>query len=253
VDNTVYAFAGSKGNIYITNGVQIAGALTIPDYIANQYGTNQNPWFVWGDCMFLRGRVWFSVQDQNAGNTTGNCGGVWSFTPTQNLFLGQDQGVGLRLEHQNSYGTYNGVCDVLLPSMNQNANGAQYWSGWTNAYTGGSTGIDFSGTVPYNTAQFGQIDTDIIPVGTFLTPYTPTNIEYKLYRPLVSGETVEIQERPNLTKTFTSFGTDNVVGHTALQFPTTLQQAQWLQFRVKLTSTATTPSFLPITELRLRQ
>lgn len=252
VDNTIYAFAGNKGNIYIANGSQLAGALTVPDYVANPFGTNQNPWFVWGDAMFLRGRVWFSIQDQNAGNTTGNCGGIWSFTPTQNLFLGQDQGVQLHLEHQNSYGTYNGVCDVLLPSQNQKANGSQYWSAWSSAYTGATFGIDFSGTAPYNTAQFGQIDTDLIPVGTYLAPYTPSNVEYKLSRPLVAGETIEILGRGDLTSAFTSFGTDTTATNTAFPFPTVLQGLQWLQFRVKLTSTASSPSYLPIVELRLR-
>ena len=259
VDNSIYIFAGNKGNIYIANGSALAGAITIPDYVADQYGANQNPWFVWGDAIFLRGRVFFSIQDQNAGNTTGNCGGIWSFTPTQNLFLGQDQGVQLHLEHQNSYGTYNGVCDVLLAPQNQQVNGAQYWSGWSSDYSSPTFGIDQPGTVPYTatssttgTAQWGQIDTDIIPVGTFLAPYTPSNVEYKLSRPLVSGETVEIQARPNLTATFISLGTDNVVAHTAFEFPTVLQNNQWLQFRVKLTSTTSSPSFLPISELRIR-
>ena len=275
VDNILYAFSGNKGNIYITNGITIAGAMTVPDYIANQYGTNQDPWFVWGDVMFLRGRVWFSIQDQNAGNTTGNCGGVWSFVPTQNLFLGQDQGVSLHLEHQNSYGTYNGKCDVLLPSQTQLVNGAQYYSGWSNVYTGGtapnnSFGIDGSGTVPYNATsdvvvgvtvpQYGQIDTDIVPIGTFLKPFTASTIEYKLSRPMVSGEQVEILYRPDLTSQFTDLGQgtngngiDNTAGHLSYPFPQTLQESQWLQFRIKLTSTTTTPSFLPFTELRIRR
>lgn len=252
VNNTMYAFSGPKGNIYIANGSQLAGALTVPDYVANPNGTNQNPWFVWGDSMFLRGRVWFSIQDQNASNTTGNCGGVWSFTPTQNLFLGQDQGVQLRLEHQNSYATYNGVCDVLLAPQNQQANGAQYWSGWSDSYSGGNHGIDFSGTVPYNTSQYAQIDTDIVNVGTLMTPYTPQNVEYKLSRPLASGESVELQIRPNLTSAFTSLGTDSTATNLAFRFSTKLQTLQWMQFRVKLTSTASNPSYLPINELRIR-
>ena len=252
VDNTIYAFAGNKGNIYVANGSQLAGALTVPDYIANPNGTNQDPWFTWGDSMFLRGRVWFSIQDQHAGNTTGNCGGVWSFTPTQNLFLGQDQGVQLHLENQSSYATYNGVCDVLLPSQNQQANGPQYWSAWSSDYSAPTYGIDFSGTVPYNTSQYGQIDTDIINVGTILTPYTPQNVEYKLSRPLASGESIELQIRPDLTSSFISLGTDSGAGDLAFRFPAILQNLQWMQFRVKLTSTSSSPSYLPLNELRIR-
>jgi hypothetical protein len=252
VDNTIYIFAGIKGNIYIANGSQLAGAMSIPDYIADQYGTNQNPWFVWGDSIFLRGRVFFSIQDQNSINPTGNCGGIWSFTPTQNLFLGQDQGVQLHLEHQNSYGTYNGKCDVLLAPMNQNANGAQYWAGWSSAYTSPTFGIDFSGTVPYNTSKYAQIDTDLIPVGAYLAKYTPSNIEYKLSRPLASGESIQILYRGDLTSTFTSVGTDTTASNLSFPFTSDMQNLQWLQFRIKLTSTATSPSFLPITNLRIR-
>lgn len=241
----------------------LAGALSIPDYIANPFGTNQDPWFIWGDVMFLRGRVWFSIQDQHSGNTTGNCGGVWSFLPTQNLSLGQDQGIALRLENQNSYGTYNGVCDVLLPSENQQANGAQYWTGWSNGFATDDTnptGIDFSGTMPYTGSQSGLIDTDIIPIGEFLDKGTPINFEYKLSRPLVTGESVQILSRPNLTSQFSLVGVAQLGGVGITTTPGALsdvltsnvQNIQWIQCRIVLTSTATNPSFVPITQLMIR-
>lgn len=262
VDNIFYIFAGSKGNIYISQGGMLAGALSIPDYIANPYGTNQDPWFIWGDVMFLRGRVWFSIQDQNANNTTGNCGGVWSFLPTQNLALGQDQGVALRLENQNSYGTYNGVCDVLLPSEGQQAKGPQYWTGWSNGYVPGSnpTGIDFSGTSPYSSTQYGLIDADLIPIGTFLDKGTPVNFEYKLSRPLVSGESVQILVRPDLTSAFVPVGIGQLggVGITITPgmlsdvFATNVQNIQWLQCRILTTSIASGSSFVPFTQLMIR-
>ncbi len=252
VDNTIYAFSGNKGNVYIVNGSQIAGVFSIPDYIADQYGQNQNPWFVWGDVIFLRGRVFFSVQDQNASNTTGNCGGIWSFTPTQNLFLGQTQGIQLRLEHQNSYGTYNGICDVFIAPKDQKSNGAQYWSMWTDGYSSSNHNIDYPATTPYNGTQYGQIDTDIIPVGTFTEPYTSSSIEYKLSRPMVLGESIEILARQNLTETFTQIGTDTTVGNMSANMPTTIQLSQWLQLRIKLKSTTTSPSFMPLKEIRIK-
>ncbi len=252
VDNMLYIFVGNKGNIYISNISVISGALTVPDYMANPYGTNQDPYFSWGDCMFLRGRVWFSIQDQNASNTTGYCGGIWSFTPTQNLFLGQDQGIQLHLENQNSYGTYNGVCDVLLPSETQTANGPQYWSTFSSDYSVPVYGIDFSGTNPYNGTQYAEIETDLVPVGEFLNLYTPANVEYKLSRPLVSGESVEILWRPDLTSAFTTLGTNSVTGNVSFVFPSNIQNVQWVQLQALMTSTTTTPSFLPVTQFRIR-
>lgn len=262
VDNILYVFSGNKGNIYITNGSVIAGAMTVPDYIANPYGTNQDPYFMWGDVMFLRGRVWFSIEDQNAGNTTGNCGGVWSFTPTQNLFLGQDQGVQLHLENQNSYGTYNGVCDVLIPLLSQTANGPQYWSGWSSTYTNSSTSIDGSGTLPYSgalstsvleTSQVAWIDTDIVSIGNYLGRDTPINVEYKTSRPLISGDTIQIWWRNNLTSAFVFVGQDTTVGNTSLYFSLNEIGVQWAQFRILTTTNgSTSTSWVPVTQLRVR-
>lgn len=257
VDNIFYIFAGNKGNIYLSNGGQLASVLSVPDYTANPYGTNQDPWFKWGDVMFLRGRVWFSIEDDHATNTTGNCGGVWSFTPTQNISIGQDIGIALRLENQNSYGTYNGICDVLLPIENQQANGPQYYSGWSNDYSIDLTGIDTSGTTPYTGGQ-AIIDTDLIPIGFFLRKQTLENMEYKLSRPLAAGESIEIQQRKDLSCQFKAIGPgpggdgiDNTAGDYSYAFPVNFEKNQWIQFRIILTSTTTTPSYTPFVELRL--
>lgn len=253
VNNLVYIFAGSKGNVYITNGSSLTSVISVPDYIANSTGGNQDPYFVWGGAMYLRGRVWFSVQAPN-------CGGIWSFIPTINYFPQQDSGISLRLEHQNSYGTYNGMASILFPpqkSTDQEVEGVQYFSGWTNG--SGVNGIDFSGTTPYaNSAAI--IETDIVPFGQLLGMQkgTPTNIEFKLSAPLVSGESVIINYRSNLSTSFASAGTiqyentsdiGQVVGYIS---PHLIQNVYWLQFQIVLTSTATSPSFVRFQELRVR-
>lgn len=177
VNNLVYVFAGSKGNIYITNGSSITTAMTVPDYVANSTGSNQDPFYVWGGAMYLRGRIWFSVKAPN-------CGGIWSFTPTINYFPEQDVGLALRLENQNSYGTYAGFATILIPSQastDQQANGAQYYAGWDDGTAGASSnpyGIDFSDTIP--AVNGAIIETDAIPTGTFLRKDTFKKIEYKL-------------------------------------------------------------------------
>ena len=85
--------------------------------------------------MYLRGRVYFSILDQTS-SKAGNCGGVWSFIPTQNLYIGQDTGIALRLENQNSYGDYDGCARILIPNEEQNAISPQYWSWWQDSYKG---------------------------------------------------------------------------------------------------------------------
>lgn len=186
VNNLVYIFCGSKGNIYITNGSSVTAAMTVPDYIPNSLGSNQDPFYIWGGSMYLRGRIWFSIQGTN-------CGGIWSFVPTQNYYVEQDAGLSLRLENQNSYGTYSGMATILfapqLPTS-QNVNGPQYWAGWDDGSSGASAlpyGIDFSDTIPF---QGGAIvESDLIPSGTILDKKTFKNLEFKLTTPLTTTTT----------------------------------------------------------------
>lgn len=253
VNNLVYIFAGSKGNIYITNGSSLTSVISVPDYIANSTGTNQDPFFIWGGAMYLRGRIWFSLQAPN-------CGGVWSFIPTINFYPQQDVGMSLRLEHQNSYGTYNGLATILFSpqrTTDQQAEGVQYWAGWDSGST--TYGIDYSGTTPYTNGA-AIIETDLIPYGELLGEQkgTPENVEFKLSSPLVAGESIVINFRPNLTSAWSSAGTieyegasdvGDLIGYIS---PHNIQNVFWLQFQVILISTASSPSFNRFIELRIR-
>lgn len=252
VNNLVYIFAGSKGNIYITNGSSLTSVISVPDYVANSTGADQDPFFIWGGAMYLRGRIWFSVQAPN-------CGGIWSFIPTINYYPEQDTGTSLRLEHQNSYGTYNGMATILFApqkTTDQNAEGVQYWAGWDDGTSGGSSnpyGIDFSGTTPYTNGA-AIIETDLIPTGTFLKKDTFKQIEYKLAAPLASGESVAINYRTDIKSAWTTCGTLQIQTDQFLSglYDVTFEKTQWVQFQVILTSTASSPSYVRLTELRLR-
>lgn len=256
VNNMVYVFAGRKANIYVTNGSTASLVFSVPDYCAGLDGTASSyiePYFIWGGVMYQRGRVWFSVQDQTS-TKTGNCGGIWSFVPTQNFFIGQDTGLSLRLENRSSYNTYNGLSMVLLPSQNQQANGSQYWSAWYSSITSPTYGIDFTDTVPGTPVV---IDTDFIPTGTMLEKESFTQIEYKLASPLASGESVGIAYRKNLTESFTSLSAVETDSSNALDlsgfFIASFEKTQWLQLRITLTPiAASSSSFTRLTEVRIR-
>lgn len=256
VNNMCYVFAGSKGNIYITNGSSASLALSVPDYCAGIAGTPSSyiePYFTWGGSMFLRGRVYFSILDQTAAKT-GNCGGIWSFVPTQNMFVGQDTGQALRLENRSSYGSYNGVSLVLLASQTQTAIGPQYWSGWYSSISAPTYGIDFSDTIPTTPAV---IETDLVPTGTLLgqQKQTQNNIEYKLATPLASGETVSIAYRLNASDAYVDCGTFITESATGLSgyIPVPFQNTQWLQLRITLTPLASSSSsFCRLKEVRVR-
>ena len=254
VNQVAYIFAGYKGNIYITDGSVASLVEKVPDYCAGISGTPSSyiePLFIWGDAMYLRGRVYFSIQDQTS-TKDGNCGGVWSFYPTQNLPIDSDVGLALRLENQNSYAAYNGAASVLLPNENQNAVSPQYWAGWYSSVTSPLYGIDFTQTFPTTAAT---VETDIIPVGTVLQKKTFSQIEYKLAAPLAAGETVRLYWRRNANEAYTDLGASIVESTTSLSgyVNPNIQGMQWAQFKAVLTPLfSTSTSFVRLVELRIR-
>lgn len=255
-NNTAYIFAGNKGNIYVTNNVVASLALKVPDYCAGVPGsplTYIEPYFTWGDSMFVRGRIYFSILDQTA-TKAGNCGGVWSFVPSQNIDPSQDVGIALRLENQNSYGDYDGYAPILIPAEEQTATAPQYWAAWQDSYNNAtaSFGIDFTASTPVTTAVF---ETDLMPSGTLLDKTTFSQLEYKVSVPLNSGDSVQLYWRTTSTSAWTSAGTvrDETTNDLSGYFPANFQKTQWLQIRGVITTGGTTASsFVPIVEVRLR-
>ena len=256
VNNMAYIFAGNKGNIYISNGSVASPALKVPDYVAGVPGTPFSyiePYFTWGDAMFLRGRVYFSILDQTA-TKAGNCGGVWSFIPSNNYTSGIDIGLSLRLENQNSYGDYDGYANILLPAANQEAIAPQYWSAWQDSYNTGSAtfGIDGTASTPVTTFVF---ETDLLPTGTLLSKDTYTQLEYKLSTPLASGDSVQLYYRTNSTDAWASCGTVKIETDNPISgyFDMAFQKTQWIQFRAVCTTAGTTASsFTRVVQIRLR-
>jgi hypothetical protein len=252
VNQMAYAFAGNKGNVYITDGSVASLVIKVPDYCAGIAGTESSyiePYFTWGGAAYIRGRVYFSILDQTA-SKAGNCGGVWSFVPTQNLYIGQDTGLALRLENQNSYGSYNGVATVLLPSQTQNAISPQYWAGWYSNISGPTYGIDFTSTAPSTSAI---VETDIITTGNLLEKQTFANLEYKLSAPLAAGDSIGLSYRLNATDAFTamSINLESTTGLSGYVSPLPFENTQWLQLKITLNPTGNS-SFCRLTELRLR-
>lgn len=256
VNNIAYIFAGNKGNIYVTNGSVASLALKVPDYCAGVPGTPISyiePVFVWGDADYVRGRVYFSILDQTT-TKAGNCGGVWSFVPTQNVDPSQDIGMALRLENQNSYGNYSGVANLIIPAAEQDVTSPQYWTSWQTSYSVATStfGIDFTGTTP---VTHYEVETDLLPTGTFLNQETFQQLEYKLTSPLLVGDSIALYYRLNGTAVWTACDTiieettNRISGYVKVNF----QKSQWTQFRAVVTTPGTTASsFVRLTQLRLR-
>ncbi len=268
-NNFVIVFCGSKGNVYLTNGSSVVPILSVPDYIAGSANFVQEPYFTWGGAMYLRGRVWFGIQDSTSTHT-GNCGGAWSFVPNFAAFAEQDTGTALRYENHNASlsgsSSYTAYPTVLFSGQdtqaqggaNNNVNGPQYVAGW--GQTGGSqvaTALDFSASTPYTDGST-IIESDVIPVGTFLTNRTFEQIEYKLAAALVAGESVAFKYRLDLEQPFVAAGTIQQPANTTTDptvsgyCPINFQNAEIVQLQIILTSTATNPSFVRLQEVYIR-
>ena len=243
VNNMAYVFAGQNGNIYITNGSSASLVTSVPNYCAGIAGTPASyiyPYFTWGGAMYVEGRVYFSILDQTSAKT-GNCGGIWSFVPPQNFSVEQQTGLSLRMENQSSYATFDGVCTLLIPSLDQGSVGPQYWSAWYSSITSPTYGIDYSDTI---TTPSAVIETELIPTGTTLQKQTYSQIEYKLAAPLAANETVTMSYRQNGTAAFTACGTFIVESTTSLSgyVPVNFEKGQWLQLQITLNPLASSSS-----------
>lgn len=253
VNQVAYIFAGNKGNVYITDGSIASLALKVPDYCAGVPGSTSSyfePYFEWGDSMYLRGRVYFSILDQTTAKA-GNCGGIWSFYPTQNLAIGQDTGLALRLENQNSYGTYNGVATILIPNEVQLGISPLYWSAWYSSISAPTYGFDYTNTIATGVTV---IETDLIPSGTFLTQKTFDHLEFKLSSLLASGDNIQLYWRLNSTDAWTSAGTliYEVANPLSGYYNVNFQKTQWVQFRAELTPNGLSTSNIRLVQIRLR-
>lgn len=238
INTNTYIFMGNRGRIYITNGTQAQLFKKVPDHIS---GTIE-PYYTWGGVGFNKNQLYFGIlATTNAGSTDAFYGGLWAVNMDSKA---------LRLVNQLSYGSYTGYCTMFLPITNLNSAGSGFYAGWDN---GSSVyGIDNTSSTPYTNYQ-SYIDTDLVPIGTVLTPYTASNIEWKLTKPMVSGEGVRVLYRTDFSQAFTLIWENTTAGVFSDEHVVNFQNAQWVQFEVQTKSTASSPSYTRLTELRIRK
>lgn len=246
INTTTYLFTGNRGRIFMTNGSNVSLFWKIPDYLSDTV----NPYFLWTDATFNRNQLYFGFKcTDNAGTTINKYGGLWA--------IDMDTNAGRQL-NQLSYGTYSGYASALCNSSfftqqditPSTSDGYGLFIGW---YDGSTGGIDKGISTPYATAK-AYVNSDMIPVGQFLTKRTFEKLEYKLSTPLVSGETVTLGYRTNINEAFTNVpitqggSTGDLSGITGT---VNFENVQWIQIQAFLTSTASSPSYVRLREIRI--
>lgn len=244
--NNLYILAGTKGNIYVSNGYSSQLYYKVPDSLS---GTIDPVWH-FGDVMVHRSKMWFQATcSTNAG--TNVLAGIFSLIVSKQA-LGENAS-GFVFESQNSYG--------LIPAAGAKTTGAlfdyeafstsgvdTYFSAWSNGASIGGT--DYNTNIPWQTFE-AVIESDLIPIGDLVgnQKHAFGNVEFKLDRPMVSGDRIRLSWRDSLTASYTVMGTSttNVLSE---YFQSNINQAQWIQMKAEL-DCGFPSSFLPLREIRL--
>jgi hypothetical protein len=255
-----YVFAGNRGRIYITNGSGIDLYKKIPDYVTGA----MRPYLIWEDANVSKNQLIFSFRATTNGNTTLNTvAGLWA--------IDLESGA-LRLQNKTTNTGYTGTVTMVAETPPSNSGvpgtaipGTAVTVGW---YSGSTYAVDVGSSDPYVSYE-SYIETDLIPVGTYLDPFTPSQVEWKTSAPLVNGESVRVSYRTNISEAYTTLGTSTVSGTSMVgsttgttastaqplisdYFRASFEKVQWVQFKIELSSAATSPSYVRLTELRVR-
>lgn len=252
-DQNVFAFTGNRGRIYLTNGASFELFKKVPDYVT---GTVQ-PYIQWRDASYSRNQLYFSfVAFNNEGTELTSVAGAWAIDlDTKALRMVN------KITNSGYGGRVNMVVEMPADGQQQNTNpvGTGLVLGWNVSTT--TYGIDRPSSEPYQSLE-SFIETDIIPVGTFLKPFSPSQFEWKTSVPLGgngTSETIKISYRTNLLDTYTEIGTStsnsttlNGASSISEMFKANFEKAQWVQFKIEMSSNATTPTYCRLTEFRIR-
>ncbi len=246
VNTNTFAFVGERGRIWVTNGSQAELWKKIPDHISGTV----NPFYIWKDAIFNRDQLYFGFSvTNNTGSIINQYGGMWAVDVETKA---------LRLLNKLSYDTYAGYASALFAYRGDSVGAAQTSNGYgtfTGWYSGSVGGVDRGTATPYTGSQ-AIVVSELIPIGTFDNPTDFERIEYKLSKPLVAGESVNIYARLIFDTSDTGFGasivSDSTAGNFSKSGPVNFKNAQWLQLKAVTNSTASSPSYTRLTQIRIK-
>lgn len=262
--NNVFIFAGNKGNIYYTAGTTIQGFKKIPDYLTSLGGTSGtgnslvDPAWNIGGIMQHRQKLVFQAFAQNSVNGNPIFQGILSLDINLSAY-GLLQGGAINVENQNSFGVVQSSSESTGVLIDNNNITSLNYDNYYSAYKANAGGIDFNNTNLYSSNE-ALIETDLIPVGTFLDPDVSSSIEFKLDQPLLSGDSITVYARASLSNSYVpvnTIATSTISGPvvSGISMGVNFQRTQWIQLLITMScnTSATTSSFIRIREIRIRQ
>lgn len=185
--NIVYILAGTKGNIYTTQGTYVKLFKKLSDFAVNNASALLSNPVTWGGIAISNGALLFGV----AGQTTAN-NGVWKLYPDGRLLI----------DNQPSSGAGNAT---TIFSKND-----FYSFGYTS-------GVDKMSTSRFASYE-GVANSELYEVGTKTDPVGYGTVEVQIAKPAANGH-VRISYRTDTTSSFTTLLTCTADG-TATSFKT---------------------------------
>jgi hypothetical protein len=231
INNSLFVLAGIDGGIYRTDGYNVYKIGQIPNYTCDIVGGNYIEPYP-GSLINHKERPYFGVSGNAA---IGGCG-IYSLLETSGGNI-------LTMEHTISTGNSGAtnICEVsaLLGVTRENI-----LAGWRDNTT---YGIDSGGTTNYTTTYGAYFESPLYRVGTFIDKRQFRKIQIQLTKELLANEGIKLEFRINLTDAFTTIGTYTTTefgaGVTSYAIDPPIPACEFLQFKVSLTGTTTTPSF----------
>ena len=242
VNTNTYIFAGNRGRIYVTNGNQANEFFKVPDHICGKI----EPAIIINNSCYNKNKIAFGVSaTDNNGTVIQSYNGLWT--------IDLDSNACHCLNVQSTPAAVTAIYAYPITSDNTIIHGFGFVTAWT---TGSVQGIDIAYSTGAPTTDYSAyIETDLVPVGTFLNKRTFGGIEFKLSHPLLSGEGVRISYRYNKDASYTVVG--ETLGTADINplsdfYIVNFDQSQWLQLKIELKSITSNPSYTRLTEVRLK-
>lgn len=240
-NNLTFIFAGTRGNIYVTNGSTIELYRKVPDSITGDY----YPQITWGDACIMQNQLYFTFwasENGSSGSGLDSVAGAWAIDLNTKV---------LRHTNMPSYGDYSGETLLVIPNIIDTSPSG---NGIFIAHNGGDTGNDGVDYIDSNLATNYKVrfDSPFMTVGTFKTPRTFKEIEVYFDRPLAATAGVTLYYRFGQNDAWTTIGafegTDaNYLGRYGFDTPANIQDAVVLQLRVAMKGT----DYFCVKEVRL--
>lgn len=187
IGNLVYILAGTKGNIYRTQGSYVTLFKSLPEYLTNNAGTIMSNPVTWGGIGLKNSGLLFGIGTQTTGTS-----GVYLLYPDGRLIM----------DNMPSTGSANVTALFTYSDL--------YEMGYANGGDSMTAGTRYT--------NFGAvIQSALYLVGTKTEKATYSTIEVQIAKP-VSGASIRLKYRTDISSSFSdfpggavSFGTDGVV------------------------------------------